>query len=224
MDVLIETIEKIIPTPKRDPKANPLMYVARSFDINKPGSSPEKIVGGILGGALKQGVLKVGQEIEIKPGLKIEEKNQQRWIPIKTVITGLKTGGKNVDQVKPGGSIGVMTSLDPVVVKSDSLAGSVVGELGKLPPVFKELTLEVKLLERVVGAEEDLKVDPIKMNEPLMLNVNSAATVGVVDELKKDKVKCILKLPVCADKGSKVTISRMVGTRFRLIGYGIITA
>jgi len=55
-----------------------------------------------------------------------------------------------------------------------------------------------------------------------MLNVNSAATVGFVQSISKNKVKCKLKLPVCAEPGSKVTISRRVGTRFRLIGYGII--
>ena len=55
-----------------------------------------------------------------------------------------------------------------------------------------------------------------------MFNVNSAVTAGVVNELKKDGFKARLKLPVCAEIGSRVTISRMVGTRFRLIGYGII--
>ena len=55
-----------------------------------------------------------------------------------------------------------------------------------------------------------------------MLNVNSAATVGIVIELRKNKIKCRLKLPVCADAGQRVTISRRIGNRFRLIGYGEI--
>jgi len=60
------------------------------------------------------------------------------------------------------------------------------------------------------------------MNEVLMLNVNSAATVGFVEELGKNKFKCRLKKPICAEVDSKVTISRRVGTRFRLIGFGTI--
>ena len=60
------------------------------------------------------------------------------------------------------------------------------------------------------------------MSEPLMLNANSAATVGIVVELRKNRIKCRLKLPVCADIGSRVTISRRIGNRFRLIGYGEI--
>jgi translation initiation factor 2 subunit 3 len=222
IDVLIETIEKNIPTPKRDPNTNPLMFVARSFDINKPGKDYTKLVGGVLGGALKQGILKVGQEIEIKPGIGIEQKERKTYKEVSTTIVGLKSGSLSVKEIGPGGTIGVLTSLDPSVVKSDSLAGSVVGLHGQLPPVWNEFHLETHLLERVVGVEEDLSVDPIKMSEILMLNVNSAATVGVVIELKKDLIKCKLKLPVCAEEGSKVTISRRIGNRFRLIGYGII--
>ena len=60
------------------------------------------------------------------------------------------------------------------------------------------------------------------MNEALMLNVNSAATVGMVIGLKKKKVICRLKIPVCAEINSRVTISRKIGNRFRLIGYGEI--
>ena len=77
-------------------------------------------------------------------------------------------------------------------------------------------------MQRAVGTKEELNVDPIKMGEALMLNVNSAATVGVAIELRKNKVKCRLKLPVCAYAGSRVTISRRIGNRFRLIGFGEI--
>jgi translation initiation factor 2 subunit 3 len=60
------------------------------------------------------------------------------------------------------------------------------------------------------------------MGEPLMLNVNSAATVGIVNSLGKDKIKCKLRIPVCAEKGSRITVSRVIGNRWRLIGYAII--
>ena len=187
------------------------MVVARSFDINKPGAEIQKIVGGVLGGSLKQGVLKKGEEIEIRPGYEVEERNQKIWKPLTTKIMDIKTGGGSVEQAGPGGSIGVMTNLDPSVVKSDKLTGNLVGVPGKLPTVWQKLTLKTSLLERVVGAAEELKV-----------NVNSAATVGIVMELHKDSIKCTLKLPVCAEKGSRVTISRRIGNRFRLIGYGTI--
>lgn len=219
---LIRAIEDKIPTPKRDPDAEPLFLVARSFDINKPGYSPDKLVGGILGGALKQGKLKRGELIEIRPGRILEEQNQLVNKPITTTITSINTGGQKLEELTPGGSVGIMTNLDPSIVKGDSLVGNVAGRPDKLPPVWYNLKLEVHLLERVVGSQQDLKVEPIKMQEILMLNVNSAATVGQVVELGKDKCTCKLRLPVCAQTGARVSISRRVGTRFRLIGYGVI--
>ena len=222
LDFLMEAIENYIPTPPRDSGKGPVMLVARSFDINKPGITPDKLVGGVLGGSLKHGILKVNDTIEIRPGRSLVEKNQQIWKPITTKIISLYSGGLNLESVGPGGSIGALTSLDPSVVKSDQLTGSLVGVPGKLPKVWNELILDVHLLQRVVGTQEELNVEPVKMTEPLMLNVNSAATVGIVIELRKNKIRCRLKLPVCADPGSRVTISRRIGNRFRLIGYGEI--
>ena len=222
IDLLLAAIQEHLPTPERDAQADPLLVVARSFDITKPGSKPEQLKGGILGGALKQGTLKVGDKLELRPGRIYEEANQVKTQPLFATVTSAITGGTPVESVGPGGSIGLMTDLDPTIVKSDSLTGNVVGLPGKLPPVWNQLTLEVSLMDRVVGSVEDLKVNPIVPNEILMLNVNSAATVGIVRDLAKNRVKCQLKKPICAAPESRVTISRRVGTRFRLIGFGII--
>jgi translation initiation factor 2 subunit 3 len=219
---LIKAIEETIPTPTCDKNKDPLMLVARSFDINSPGTLPKDLAGGILGGGMKQGILKTGEEIEIKPGRKVLEKNKEVRKAIKTKIIDLKYGGASVKEIFPGGTVGILTSLDPSIVKSDSLTGSIVGLPGKLPDTLYEIILSLNLLERVVGTQEELKVEPIKMNETLMLNVNSAATVGIVTGFKKKNIACRLKIPVCAELNSRVTISRRIGNRFRLIGYGKI--
>jgi len=64
IDALLEAVHEEIPTPERDSEAEPKMLVARSFDINKPGTSIEDIRGGVLGGSLVHGELEEGQEIE----------------------------------------------------------------------------------------------------------------------------------------------------------------
>ena len=219
---LIQAIEQFVPTPVRDETADPIMLIARSFDINKPGIKPTKLVGGVLGGAIIQGKLSVGDEIEIKPGRVVEEHNQQVAKPIHAKISAIMTGGESVDAGLPGGSLAVMTSLEPGIVKSDQLSGNVVGLEGKLPPVWYDLRLKTVLLDRVVGSQVESKVESIKKNETLMLNVNAAATVGIVTDISKNEFKCRLRLPVCASLGDKVTISRRIGTRFRLIGFGTI--
>jgi translation initiation factor 2 subunit 3 len=77
-------------------------------------------------------------------------------------------------------------------------------------------------MERVVGATNELVIEPLKHNEPLMLSVGTAVTVGVVTSTKKDAVEIHLKRPVCAELGARIAISRQVGARWRLIGMGVL--
>ena len=219
---LIEAIETYIPTPKQDSEKDSIFYIVRSFDINKPGSEIKNLHGGVLGGSLKQGILKIKDKIEIKPGRKIEHKGETKWIPIETEIIDIKSTKTSIKEAHPGGSIGLLTKLDPSLVKADTLAGNIAGLPGKLPPIWNELNIEPKLLEKVVGLKEEAKVEPIKKGEPLMLIVNSTPTSGVVTELHKNLFHIRLKRPVCAELNSKLAISRLVGTRWRLIGYGVI--
>lgn len=224
IDALLWAIQTYIKTPDRDFDKVPLFFVARSFDVNKPGTTPDKMVGGILGGAVKQGRFKVGDELTILPGYEVAEKNQKVWKPLTSKVYGLMAGTTKVEEAHPGGTVALLTGLDPTVVKSDKLVGAVVGVTGKLPKIWSSFTIEPHLLERVVGAKDKLVVDPMKLGEMLMLNVNAAATVGVVKDLSKGVVKLDLRRPVCADTGARITISRSVGQRWRLIGYGIIKA
>jgi translation initiation factor 2 subunit 3 len=218
IDAVLEAIEKFIPTPKRDETKDLKMFVARSFDINKPGAEPEKLVGGVLGGAIAQGKLKLEDEIEIRPGIRLGEKFQ----PLFTKVVGLQKAKLDLEEAGPGGLLGILTELDPFLTKSDSLVGNVIGLPGKLPEVFSSLSLEVNLLERVVGSEDLKEMAPIKLNEDLMINVGTARSVGTVVEMKKNRIQLKLKIPVCAEKKDKVVISRQVAGRWRLVGYGVI--
>jgi len=215
-------IEEYIPTPKRDKSKPPLMYTARSFDVNKPGTKPKDLKGGVIGGSLKQGILRVGDKIEIRPGIKVEEKGKVRYEPLFTEVASIITGGEMVKEAGPGGLLGVGTYLDPALTKADALAGKVVGLEGKLPPVFYELQMDIHLLNRIIGEKEKKKVDDIKINEPLMLTVGTATTVGIVKHIKKDYMEVMLKIPVCAEVGQRIAISRNIMGRWRLIGYGEI--
>jgi len=222
MGALIEALHTTIPEPVRDANRPPLMLIARSFDINKPGSSWKDLKGGVVGGSVIGGVLHDGDDIEIRPGLQVQVENKVKWEPIRTKITSLNSGSKKVAEATPGGLIGVGTKLDPSLTKSDALVGQVVGYADTLPPVWEKLTFRVTLMERVVGADSEIIIEPLKHKEPLMISVGTAVTVGVVVNTKKDQVEVILKRPVCADVGSRIAISRQVSGRWRLIGMGVL--
>ena len=221
VDLLIEAIEREIPTPDRDPDADPQMLVARSFDINRPGTTWEDLVGGVLGGSLVQGELAVGDDLELRPGREVEEGGQTEWRPVETSVRSLQAGGDPVETATPGGLLGVGTGLDPAITKGDALAGQVAGPPGTLPPVHEQFTMGVELLERIVG-EEGGEVEEISTGEPLMLTVGTATTVGSVTSARGGECEVALKRPVCADPGVKIAINRRVGARWRLIGYGTL--
>ena len=218
IEYVIEAIEERIKTPKRDEKKDPLMLVARSFDVNKPGTKPEKLVGGVLGGSIIQGEFKVGEKVEIKPGIR----KGDRWFPITTKIVSMKKAGIDLEEAGPGGLLGMSTELDPYFTKADSLVGNMVGLPGKLPQTRYKLKLRTKLLERAVGTKEMINVDRIKEGETLMINVGTARSIGTVRHVKGNDVEIDLKIPVCADKKDRVVFSREILGRWRLIGYGEI--
>ena len=222
IDLLIQSIEEHIPTPEQNVDESARMLIARSFDINKPGTKPGKITGGVIGGTISQGSLSPGDKIEIRPGRRIESGGAVSWESIETEVTIIMAGNDKLETATPGGLIGVGTKLDPSITKSDSLVGQVAGEPGKLPPTRDGFVMEVRLLERVVGSADELVIDPIHSNEPLMLNIGTATTVGVATSARKKEVEVKLKRPVCADEGDRVAISRRVGARWRLIGSGTI--
>ena len=218
IEYIIEAIEDKIPTPKRDLTKDPKMYVARSFDVNKPGSDVDKLVGGIFGGSIIEGKLKKGQEIELKPGIRIGDK----WESIKTKIISMEKAGKKLEEAEAGGLLGMLTELDPSFTKADGMVGNIVGLPGKLPETRNRISLEIHLLERVVGTKEEMKMDNIKLNELIMINVGTGRSVGAVTKLKGKDVEMTLKLPICADVGERVVLSRQVMGRWRLIGFGIL--
>lgn len=80
----------------------------RSFDVNKPGAEVDELKGGVAGGSILQGVLKVGQEIEVRPG--IVSKTQDGKIqcqPIYSRIISLFAEQNELQYAVPGGLIGL---------------------------------------------------------------------------------------------------------------------
>jgi translation initiation factor 2 subunit 3 len=222
IDVLLDAIEEIIPTPKRDETKPPLMYIIRSFDVNKPGTAIEELEGGIIGGTIAQGKFVVGEEIEIRPGISAEREGKTVYDPLISEIVSLHAGEQNVKEATCGGLVGVGTLLDPSYSKADGLTGSVAGKTGMLPPTLTELTLETHVLERAVGTKELLKVEKINPDESLLLHIGAAVNVGKVVSIKQNVIKVKLTRPICALPDSRVAISRKITARWRLIGYGLI--
>jgi translation initiation factor 2 subunit 3 len=222
IDLILYTLEKKIPTPIRDSLKPPRMRVVRSFDVNKPGTVIEDIVGGVIGGTIFQGTFKTGNELEIRPGIPSFQGKSGSYKTLFTKIVSLYTGGRQVDEAYGGGLVGVGTLLDPSLSRADGLIGNLIGKPGTLPPTRFELTLEIHLFERAVGTKDMIQVKKVNIGEMLLLDVGTAPTVGKVLTVKGDSAELKISRPVCAEDSSRTAISRKIGGRWRLIGFGII--
>jgi translation initiation factor 2 subunit 3 len=231
-----------ISVPKRDLNSKPEFLIARSFDINKPGTKIQNIHGGIIAGILKKGILKIGDEIEIKPGILEKHQNQMIYKPIKTKIVSIYRGIYPIKQATPGGSLAFETELDNVLTKTDSLSGNIASIPNNLPEKSDKIKIKFELFPKVVGEaekeeentkrklnpetgtldEDKTKIEPLKTSENIMLSINITITVGQITKLKNNEAEFLLKIPIIPIKGDSIGLARNIHGHWRLIGYGEI--
>nr|XP_051685458.1 eukaryotic translation initiation factor 2 subunit 3, X-linked isoform X1 [Oryctolagus cuniculus] len=228
IEVVCEYIVKKIPVPPRDFTSEPRLIVIRSFDVNKPGCEVDDLKGGVAGGSILKGVLKVGQEIEVRPGI-VSKDNDGKLMckPIFSKIISLFAEHNDLQYAAPGGLIGVGTKIDPTLCRADRMVGQVLGAVGALPEIFTELEISYFLLRRLLGVRTEgdkkaAKVQKLSKNEVLMVNIGSLSTGGRVSAVKADLGKIVLTNPVCTEVGEKIALSRRVEKHWRLIGWGQI--
>lgn len=234
MDILCEYLVRRIPLPLRDFTSVPRLIVIRSFDVNRPGQDVSNLQGGVAGGSILQGVLKMGDEIEVRPGIVTKKEKEGAagettmvCSPIYSRISSLYAEQNDLQFAVPGGLIGVGTRIDPTLTRADRLVGQVLGIKGKLPHVFAEIEISYYLLRRLLGVKtsdggKQAKVQKLTKNEILMVNIGSTATGGRVVAVKGDLAKVALTQPVCTEEGEKIALSRRVDKHWRLIGWGQI--
>jgi len=214
--------------PQRDIKSPAEFLIARSFDINKPGTKIKALHGGVLAGILKKGALKIGDEIEIKPGITEKHANQFAYKSIKTKITSIFRGTTPIKQATPGGSLAIETELDNILTKTDSLSGNIASTPNTLPEISETIKIKYELFKELVGEEkqtgevETTKIENIKTSEMIMLSINTTTTVGKILKIKNNEIELSLKIPVIPIKGDSVGLARNINSHWRLIGFGEI--
>jgi translation initiation factor 2 subunit 3 len=222
IDVLLYRMEKDFPTPVRDLNASLKMPIIRSFDINRPGTPMAELRGGVVGGSILQGKVKVGDQIMISPGLITGQVGNFSSQPIRCRADSLMFDGTLVQEADSGGLVAVGTGLDPSLTKDDRLSGSVLTRADQPPPVVKTIKLELSLFEKLLGTPDLQEVKPVSMGEQLNLNVGVGLTRGTVTSKKGGAVELELVVPVVAETGQRVAVSRQIERRWRLIGHGIV--
>ncbi|KAJ3209885.1 hypothetical protein HDU83_004220 [Entophlyctis luteolus] len=235
IDAVNEYIVKKIPVPVRDFSSDPKLIVIRSFDVNKPGADVASLKGGVAGGSILCGILKLGDEIEVRPGLVTKDADGKvRCRPIYSRIISLLAENNELKFAVPGGLIGVGTKIDPTICRADRLVGQVLGAVGKLPAIYTEIEVNFFLLRQLLGVKsgssgaggegkKQAKVEKLTKNEVLLANIGSTSCGCRVLSVKGDLAKIQLTTPACTEVDEKVALSRRIDKHWRLIGWGKIT-
>ncbi|KAH7820220.1 Translation initiation factor 2 subunit 3 [Monocercomonoides exilis] len=243
VDLVAQHLVTHIPIPVRDFISPPRLIVIRSFDVNKPGTTVENIQGGVVGGSLLCGVLKIGMQIELRPGIVETTSHPSLSLSssssssatasvgkmrfLRSVITSLHTENNELKFAVPGGLIGVGTEIDPSRSKADHLVGQVLGIPGYLPSTYTLIEIRYSLLYYVVGVttEKDStrKVEELSVDEVILCNIGSHSESATVKKVKEGVCRLQLNNPVCTEVGERITLSRKIDKRWRLIGNGEIT-
>lgn len=217
IDILCQYICETIEEPVRDINASLKMIVVRSFNINKPDTEIDKLQGGVVGGTVVKGKLKVGDYVTVCPGY-ITKSGDKKWTykPLTTKVLSINSEKNNLNSAIPGGLIGVQLDIDPGFAAKDGLVGQLVTVTSNLENyrVYETLFMTFNLLDRLNSLN-------IKKDDILIINCNSNNTKGKVVKIKGHKMEIdLLECPICLELGDYLTLSKIVDTNIVVIGRG----
>lgn len=193
----------------------PFFRISRSFDINKPGTNWDQVHGGVIGGSLFTGTLKVGDIIELRPG-QVSKGKDGKFIyqPIQTKILSIKTDTTNLNEIVPGGLCGIGTDLDPFYCKNDGLAGNVVGLPEQLPDVYTQVTINTNIINNTSW-------EP-KINDNVMLQIGTKMMDAKIIKINKNNILYDLLKPVCINKNEHIIICKNNNKILKIVGEGVL--
>jgi translation initiation factor 2 subunit 3 len=216
---LLKYIVDNLDSPERDLDSSPLFRVTRSFDINKPGTKPSELKGGVIGGTLTKGILKEGDIIELRPGIVKKTDSGLYYKSIITTISSIKSEDNKLAYAIPGGLIALGTEIDSYYSKNDSAVGNICGHPGTLPDVFEKIKLNFISLDNYFKND----VVPIKVGEMLLVNCNSISVASKVIELNDEYILLdLVGRLLCLNKSDTIILSRKLKEGCKIIGKGIL--
>jgi translation initiation factor 2 subunit 3 len=170
--------------------------IIRSFDINKPYTPFDDIKGGVVGGTLKEGILTVGDYVEIKPGFMVNGKPKKLYAKVLEIYSE-----KNkLEYAIPGGLIAVQLDIDPYLTKNNRMVGQIMGYNINDYKVYQKMELKIKTLK------PDISYDKLSKNDKVYINVNSRTVEANIDKIKDKKVMLTAKSPIVINEDSKISI------------------
>lgn len=198
-------------TPPRHLDAPARLTCVRSFDVNRPGrwdsasEPPPALQGAVIGGTLDQGVLAVGDWLEVRPGvLRRDAFGAIVARPLLTRVRGLRCETTELPYAVPGSLIAIATDLDPALSIANGMVGQRVGVPGTLPPIVGRVLVRLQRLKR-----DTFTFGKHRVGDRMRLCSNVMTVMATLTEID-DKKRLMLTLdrPLCVGEGERVSVLR----------------
>lgn len=231
VEFLLEEIVKHFPISKVNDDDEILFMSNRSFDINKPGTDAMDLKPGIIGGSLLSGKLSIGDEIVIRPGIYDKNSNGDlTFDEFRTKITSIQSDKLSLDEIIPGGLMGLCTSVSPALCKDDGMSGQVISGLNNVPKVYSELTLNLEITNIFdgnwvpkIGDNVFLQIGTVSLESKLMKieKPTKADKKMIKNKKNKNYVFKLLERPACGID-TIILVSRKENTGLKIVAYGCL--
>ncbi len=221
-DVLCQYICEQLDEPERDLDTEAKIIIVRSFNVNRPNTKIKDMLGGVVGGTVMKGILKVGDQIEILPGLVKKSQGATNWqyFPIRSKVMSIKTGKTDLEYAIPGGLVGIQLTVDPGLTIKDGIIGNIARVLNEnREPENYKIYERIRILFEIIRDSSQFKINK---NEILEINHNATNVRCKVTRKKGSRIELQLEKPICSKIGEHIAISRRSGRILILLGRGEI--
>lgn len=230
IDVVREYIANM-EIPKKDIESNFKMIIVRSFNCNKPNTKICDLKGGIIGGSLSRGILKVGDNVLVYPGLiksvPLEQQTEEEpfewsYLPFECNVISLNSETVSLEKAIPGGFIGVQLDIDPGLSRNDNLSGQI---MFKKTEDMSNVRVGEQLKVKFTKIDKEKK---FKKGESLLINCNSNKIECLITKVSSENITLKLSKPVCLEINDKISILKNNNDddskeiTMHILGYGVI--
>lgn len=213
-DELINSIDKYFNILSHNEFDTVNFRITRTFDINKPGTPYDQVLGGCIGGTLISGKLNIGDIVEIRPGILTKNKNGRYTNePIITKLLSFETNNNQINEVNPGGLVSIRTTIDPYYCKGNNmLTGNILGKPEHLPQVFHDIDINYTSINDIWKP---------KNGDQVFLQIENMCSEARLTKFKNNKYSFQLIKPACIDNQLKILVCRKQPI-ITIMGYGFI--
>ena len=224
MDILCELLGNLKPIRNYN-STHFKMNIIRSFNVNIPGTPLQSLVGGVVGGSILQGNVKVGETILMVPGFITQDVDDddptkiiKKYNPLRCTIESIISEKNQLTQAISGGLVGIGLNIDPGLATDNKLCGNV---------LVKQVTGSVSdnfIIKFEKFNESSPEID-VSDNTKYIVNLNSNDIECSIKSFDKDTSELNIQLttPTYLHISDKVTLSIKQHDMFELCGTGVVT-